>query len=298
MTIKEALNVSDRTISFRDAEVLLAAALGVDRTRLHTYPEEIIDESRARVYEEFLKRREQNEPVAHIIGTKEFYGRPFITDARALIPRPETEGLIDPAVAWCENRFRTHVNAANLPCPLFIAELGTGCGNIAITLALELAALHIPATIIAGEISGEALELTKENWESLRHEHHMGNIQLHFVESDMFADARFNKRPFDLLIANLPYVEETWRINPAAQKDVIFYEPDVALFGGDGDGLGLYRQFFAEAPTHLVNDGAIMVEYGETQTPLLLPVIEKAFPEKKATVLQDYAGLDRVVIVK
>jgi len=298
MTIREALDVSQRSVSFRDAEVLLAAALNVGRAHLHTHPEQHLNPEEQARYDTLLARREQNEPVAHIIGYKEFYGRRFKTDARALIPRPETEGLVECALAWCVTAFREHTKTTNLPCPLHIAELGTGSGNIAITLALELAAQSIPATIIAGEISPEALSLAGENWETLSQGTPLGNIQLRFVESDLFAHPVFSKRPFDLLIANLPYVEDTWRAHPAAQQDVVFYEPDLALFGGDNDGLGLYRRFFYEAREHLTPQGVVMIEYGETQTELLKPIIQASFPSSTLTVLPDYAGLDRVLVVR
>jgi release factor glutamine methyltransferase len=293
-TISSALNVADRTVSYRDAEVLLAAALGVERTYLHAHGEQELTVAETADYEASLKRREHNEPVAYIIGTREFYGRPFAVDARALIPRPETEGVVERAVAFATEHFKTHLKDSNLPCPVRIAELGTGCGNIAVSVALELAAAGVPSTVVAADISPESLELAKENWKRLSDGVPTGNIKLSFVESDLFAHSLLSDRPFELILANLPYVEDTWRVDPRAQQDVVFYEPDLALFGGP-DGLDIYRRFFADAPTHLSEGGRILIEYGETQTAAILPLIEASLPGRTLTVHKDYAGLDRVL---
>jgi release factor glutamine methyltransferase len=294
MTIQEALHVSERTVSYRDAEVLLGSILAVDRSYLHTHPEQVLTPKQNEAYEAFLLRREQNEPVAYITGVKEFYGREFLCDTRALIPRPETEGVVERALAFLPAYFQAHITRNNLPCPLRILELGTGSGCIAISLALELAKIAIPATIIATDIAPEALELAAENWKKLSQGSPVGNIQLTFVTSDLYTDPSIQKHPFDLILANLPYVPLTWKVDPAAQPEVVFHEPDVALFGGD-DGLEIYRRFFSETPTHLEKDGAVIIEHGEDQTTLIRPLAEAAFPRHRITTFQDYANLDRIL---
>ncbi len=293
-TVGEALHIADRSVSGRDAEVLLAKALGLSRAELHTHPERTLTPEEAERYEAYLSRREHNEPVAYITGEKEFYGRLFLCDSRALIPRPETEGLVTNTLAWCQATFARTLAATGTPCPLRILELGTGGGAIAISLALELDAVHIPATIIATDISSEALEQAQENKDRLL----VGEsyVRLTFLTADLFGHPQIEERPFDLIVANLPYVETTWQQHPLAQPDVLFYEPDVALFGGS-DGLAIYRRFFADAPRHLNPEGAVMVEYGDTQTALFAPLAQAAFPQKTLRVEQDYAGLDRVVIL-
>ncbi|MEZ0286623.1 MAG: peptide chain release factor N(5)-glutamine methyltransferase [Candidatus Paceibacterota bacterium] len=294
MTIAEALNVSDRTISFRDAEVLLAAVLDCDRSHLHTHGEQVLTPAQEEAYQSSLTRRENNEPVAHIVGYKEFYGRRFIADKRALIPRPETEGAVERALAWAVPYFQSHLKATGKPCPLRILELGTGGGPIAISLALELSAQSIPATIIATDIAPEALEQAQENWQILGKGSRTDLVVLKCIEADLFDHSSITTRPFDLIIANLPYVETTWQVETGAQPDVVFFEPDVALFGG-ADGLDIYRRFFAEAPTHLEAGGAVIIEYGDTQTTAITPLATAAFPDKLCTVHQDYAGLDRIL---
>lgn len=298
MTIADALaSVQHRSVSYRDAEVFLSHILTQPRAYLHAHPEQRLTSEQRAMFEKFLKRREKNEPVAYIIGSKEFYGRPFKTDARALIPRPETEGMIEQALAFLPSYFDAHLKATNLPCPLRILELGTGSGNVAITLALELAALSLPATLIATDISGDALALAQENWQVLstgisRH------IVTKFICADLFAHPEISPgRPFDLIAANLPYVEATWAQNPAAQPDVVFHEPDVALFGGE-DGLDLYRRFFAEAPKFLSTGGAVMIEHGEAQGADIRALAQAAWPNASITTYKDYADLDRITVIR
>ncbi len=283
MTIADALNVATRSISFRDAEVLLGFVTNHDRSWLHAHPEHELSAGEATTYAGFLDRREDNEPVAYITGIKEFYGRPFNCDARALIPRPETESVIDRALAILTPQKE----------PYRILELGTGCGNISVTLSLELAARSINAEIIATDVSSDALELAQDNAKKLNTPEN-----LTFVQGDMFRALELqDSAPYDLILANLPYVADTWKIDPRAQRDVLFFEPDLALFGGGTDGLALYREFWKETPGYLKADGRVIIEYGEDQTPAMLPLIEQAFPGKKATVYKDYADLDRVLEV-
>lgn len=292
MTINQALNVQDRSVSTRDAEVLLQEVLKVERSFLHAHPEQKLTAEQRKKYENFLQRREANEPVAYITGHKEFYGREFKTDERALIPRPETEKLIDLTCAWAPNYFQKHLKATNKPCPIRILELGTGCGNIAITLSQELSKLHTLYEIIATDISPNALALAQENAAKL------GAKYLKFLQADLFTHPDFKiKMPYDLLIANLPYVSNSWKTDPLAQPEVVFQEPDIALFGGE-DGLDIYRNFFQQAPQFLAEDGLLLIEFNEDQTNTLSKLAQSAFPHKKCRVYQDYAGLDRVLEIQ
>ena len=151
-------------------------------------------------------------------------------------------------------------------------------------------------TLVATDLSPDALALASENWEALKPDNR--HVRLGFLESDLFAHPDIAKHaPFDLIAANLPYVSNEWKMNPAAQPDVVFHEPDLALFGGE-DGLDLYRQFFAAAPRFLHPNGAIVLEYGEDQTLRMQALAQAAFPEKTISTLQDYAGLDRILVVR
>lgn len=296
MTISQALNVSERSVSIRDAEVLLHHALGKTREWLYAHADYSLNREEESTYRSFLDRREQNEPVAYILGYKEFYGRPFKVDPRVLIPRPETEALIDAALAWAPQYFTKHTAATNKPCPVRILELGTGSGNIATTLSLELAKGTTPAQIIATDISGEALTVAQENYAMLseRESHPLDNPVTWF-ESDLFAHQTLKKwAPYHMIVANLPYVPTTWRHDPEAQPDVIFYEPETALFGGE-DGLLYFQTFFQEAPSFLHPEGIMLLEYGEDETPTLKRLAQQTFPDRPLTVHKDYAGLDRLL---
>lgn len=295
MTIHEALDVSNRSVSSREAEIFLQDVLQVERIFLHSHPETILSDRETETYLGFVARREQNEPVAYITGYREFYGRRFKTDKRALIPRPETEGIIDRVIAWAPNAFKENVEKTGKPCPLRILELGTGSGNISVTLNLELTNLKTPSQLIATDISPEALELASENLHILSNDHKAGNNSLLFLEADLFNHPKIKEQsPFDLIVANLPYVPTTWQTDPLAQPDVLFYEPDIALFGGE-DGLSLYRQFFAQVAHFLTSTGRILIEYGETETGDITPLARLAFPKARITTYQDYAGLDRIL---
>jgi release factor glutamine methyltransferase len=259
---------------------------------LYTHPQHPLSKKQATDYEVMLKRREKNEPVAYIIGQKDFYGRTFHCDKRALIPRPETEIMIDRALDFLPRHFTEQIKRTNKPCPLHILELGTGSGNIAVTLALELSARHLPATIIATDISKDALAVAQENAERLRATSPL--VKLYFLEADLFHHPDIKKyAPYDLVVTNLPYVSTTWQHNPAAQPDVIFFEPDIALFGGK-DGLSLYKRFLKEVPAYLSPTGKLLFEYGEDQTASMTPLVTAAFPERTLQVHQDFAGLDRL----
>ncbi|MEI6478212.1 MAG: peptide chain release factor N(5)-glutamine methyltransferase [bacterium] len=296
MTVKEALDVSQRSVSGREAEIFLQEAMGVERSWLYAHGEDELTTTQETTYSGFLDKREQNLPVAYITGHKEFYGRLFNCDKRALIPRPETEGLIDRAVAWLPEYFAKHAKESNKPCPVRILELGTGCGNIAVTLALELAKREVPCQIVATDLAPEALELAQENWEKLKDTTDWARI--HFVEADLFDHSMVRSRtPYNLIIANLPYVTDEWKFDPIAQPEVVFQEPDIALFGGL-DGLDIYRRFFGEVSQYLANDGHILIEYGEDQTPAITPLAKQVFPEKKLHFYPDYAGLDRTMEIQ
>lgn len=276
MTIREALDVSNRTVSVREAEIFLQHVLKVKREYLHAHSEQTLTQAQVDDYEKLIKQRENNEPVAYIIGKKEFYGLPFKCDKRALIPRPETESIID--------LFLKHARHSSLE----ILELGTGCGNIALTIALELKRRKIDAEITATDISTEALALAKENQAVL-----VPDTKIEFLKADLFDHPKI-QGPYDFILANLPYVPETWKTDPDAQRDVVFFEPDIALFGG-ANGLNIYREFFKQAPRFLAGNGVVIVEYNETQTAEIKTLAKRAFPDRPITVHQDYAGLDRVL---
>jgi release factor glutamine methyltransferase len=295
MTITKALDVSQRSVSYREAEIFLQHVLGQTRAWIHAHCETTLTPEEQTAYELCLTRREANEPVSYITEVKEFYGRPFHCDTRALIPRPETEGLIDLALSFLPSLFTTNLKESGKPCPVRILELGTGVGNIAVTLGIELALRTTPAQILATDIVPEALEIARENWDSL------APIDIpvpQFIQADLFNHPKIAQMaPYDLIVANLPYVPSTWQFDPLAQPEVVFHEPDIALFGGE-DGLDHYRHFFAEVQHYLASHGRIIIEHNEDQSEALHALVAKELPNCTATTHQDYAELDRILEIR
>jgi len=280
MNIRTALDVSQRSVSFREAEIFLQHVLGVDRGYLHAHPETELTEAQTAAYEQCLRRREANEPVAYITGSKEFYGHPFKTDKRALIPRPETEALVTRALEILDSRQGSQR----------ILEIGTGSGNIAVTLALEL---HDDTMIIATDVDPEAVALAGENYALLSAT--QPALPVRFLVANMFAHREIEANgPYDLVLANLPYVPDAWRFDAAAQPEVVFQEPALALFGGE-DGLDHYRAFFEKVASFAKPDATILVEYGEDETGDITDFVRGVMPSARLAVHKDYAGLDRLL---
>ncbi len=258
------------------AEVLLAHVLGVSRAYLLAHPERILTDPEWEAFAQLVARSAHGEPLFYLIGEREFYGMPFKVTPAVLIPRPETEHLVDAALEWARSRaYRTYA-------PLTFADIGTGSGCIAVALAVYLPNSRGYAT----DLSPEALAVAREN--ALRHgvAH-----RLTFLHGDLCAPL---PGPVDLLVANLPYVARSeWEdLDPAIRE----YEPMLALDGGE-DGLAVIRRFLAQAPRYLRPMGAVFLEIGAGQGPAVLDLARSAFPHAVIRLLKDAAGLDRVVAI-
>ena len=260
-----------------DAQVLLAHLTGAARAALLAYPERALAEAQTAEYAALIARRAAGEPVAYLIGHREFLGLDFRTDARALIPRPETELLVEAALA--EARIR--LDAGELP---IAADIGAGAGAIALSLAaLEPRLPRVYAT----DVSAGALALARENAARL------GVAErVIFLQGDLLAPL---PEPVDLLLANLPYVAP--RDAATLPPDVRAYEPALALYGDD-DGLGHLRRFFAQAPGHLRPGAVIGVEFGYDQRAAVEALARAAFPGCVVRIGADYAGWDRYAILR
>lgn len=256
-----------------DAELLLGHVLGVTRAQTHAHPDRRLDSAELEGYRELIERRRQHEPVAYIIGHKEFYGLDFYVDRRVLIPRPETELLVEKGLEI--SRAVSH--------PLTIADVGTGCGAIAISLAV-----HLPQAIIyALDFSPDALEVA-----ALNCRRHSVERQVHLLQGDLLSPL---PEPVDLIIANLPYVSETeWVQLP---RTIAAYEPRSALNGGS-DGLDAIHRLLAQARPHLKPQAKILLEIGGTQAAAVTNLAKHHFPAVTIGVVQDYAGLDRMVVIE
>ena len=258
-----------------DAELLLGHALGWCRTQFYASTDQLIhSEDRAR-YAKLIARRARREPLAYLVGHQEFYGLDFSVDRRVLIPRPETEVLVEQAIVQ-------GIYILESTGRLAIAEVGTGCGAIAIALAL-----HLPrAEVYAIDISSPALGVAAHNCRF-----HGLQGQLHLLLGDLLAPL---PQSVDLIVANLPYV--ALAEVATLPSEISCYEPPLAWNGGV-DGLAVIERLLAQASGYLNTGGSILLEIGATQGSAVQDLAGRRFPTAAVQVIRDGAGLDRVVIV-
>lgn len=261
-----------------DAQLLLAHVTGLSRTSVLAYPERALIADEAERYAALVARRAAHEPLAYLTGHRAFMGLNFLTDARALIPRPETELLVTAALAEVDAR-----KAVGGKAPV-VADIGTGSGAIAIALAAQAPRL---TRIYATDISNDALDLAGENAQRLG-----VADRIQFLLGDLLEPL---PEPVDLLLANLPYVAP--REEPSLPDDVRRYEPSLALYGAD-DGLGHLRRLFAQAPEHLNPGAAILLEFGYDQRTAVEALARETFPGAETRVIADYAGWDRLAVIR
>jgi release factor glutamine methyltransferase len=254
-----------------DAELLLCKILSTDRVHLLIDADRPLAKDELAGYRELHQRRRAGEPVAYLLGTREFYGRPFLVDRRVLIPRPDTEHLVEVAL------IRTR--RISLSCR--VLDLCTGSGCVAVTLGRERPTTHV----LGADLSTDALAVAAEN--ALR----LGAYNVGFVRSDLFSALRPEHNRFDLVTANPPYIA-AGEI-PALPVDIRGYEPHLALDGG-GDGLDFLRRIVGEAPRFLVEGGVLAVEIGSDQGQAVQDLFRDA-GYHEVGLQRDYGGHDRVV---
>lgn len=251
-----------------DAEVLLAHVLGQGRVDLYMHPERLLTTEQEASYQDSLARRSRREPVSYIVGQKEFYGLPLAVDRRVLIPRPETEVLVERALAWARPQDQVGLR---------IADIGTGSGCIAVALAT-----HLPqAQLFATDISSAALQVAAENVRR-----YGVTDQVRLLQGDLCAPLTTS---VDLLVSNPPYT--VWETLPAG---ITAYEPRQALDGGD-DGLAIYRRLLPQLPAHLRVGAAALLEIGDGQEEAVAALARTALPGVPLRVWPDGTGWGRVV---
>ncbi len=259
-----------------EAEILLAHFLGKDRAYLFTFPEEQPPVRVKRKFWRAVKRRGEGCPVAYITGKKEFYGLDFMVGEGVLIPRPETEILVDEARCWLGKQRERSFN---------LLDLGTGSGVIAITLA----SLFPKAGIRAVDISRRALQVAKKNAQMHKVENRISFVRGSY---ENLSSCR-GREKFDVVAANPPYItlEEMKHLPAEVQK----YEPREALCGGR-DGLEGYRAIIKILPFLLARPSLAILEVGPTTAPQLLHLCREAFGRYYSMdMVTDYSGKDRAV---
>ncbi|GAC1378592.1 MAG: peptide chain release factor N(5)-glutamine methyltransferase [Ktedonobacteraceae bacterium] len=274
----EHKSVEEQLTPALDIQILLAHVLNVERVTLYTYPERLLSAEQKRQFQRLIERRRRGEPVAYLVGSQEFFGLDFLVDKRVLIPRPETELLVEAALKI----IRTMLASERNP---IVADIGTGSGAIPITLAVQEPHL---AYLYACDISSAALEVARLNGQR-----HAVGQRIHLLHGDLLAPL---PEPVDILIANLPYIG-TAEMEVLA-PDVRNYEPHLALFSGT-QGLDLLHRFFKEAqqPGKLKDGAVIILEIGYQQREPLTHFLQKIWPRARVKFEKDYAGWDRLLKV-
>lgn len=283
----ERLHASGSETARLDAELLLGFAIGVERTVVLAHPEAPVGADAARTYRAAVDRRALGEPVAYIRGLKEFRGLAFRVDPRALIPRPETERLVE--LAFGEVMQRLGTRAGGGP-PLRVVDVGTGSGAVAVALAVALRGARAldAVEILATDVSADALDLAKENAVA-----HAVADRIGFAEADLLpvdAPGAPSRMPFDLVLANLPYVRHDAM---AGLPRATSFEPVVALDGGL-EGLEVIDRLLARLPSVLIEGGVAMLEIGADQGAAIVRSVDDGLPGWSCDVATDLAGLPRV----
>ena len=269
-----------------DAEVLLGMVLGRGREDLYRNPEMPLQEEEAGLFRRLLERRSRGEPVAYITGHREFWSLDFLVTPQVLVPRPETERLVEVALrllAAAEGQ----ISRAAIPHPRGrVLDLGTGCGAIAVSLARERSDLEIWAT----DLSSKALDVARAN--AVRHG--VGE-RIHFLEGDIFGPVRGQEAFFHLIVANPPYVRQG--SVEGLPQEVREWEPRMALDGG-WDGLDLYRRIIGEGCLYLQDGGFMALEIGSDMGGEVCRLFARQGSYSECTVHGDLSGRERVASVQ
>ena len=282
----DRLRIAGSETARLDAELLLGDAVGAGRTVILAHPEAPVGAHAAARYQAGVERRAAGEPVAYVRGMKEFFGLAFSVDRRALIPRPETERLVELAEAEIQQRLAAGPRAVGA-CPLRLVDVGTGSGAIAVAVAVSLRRLRAlgEVKLIAVDLSAEALELARENAVG-----HAVADAIAFAQADLIPEGGASGPPFDLVLANLPYVRhEAIPSLPIAAS----FEPVLALDGGH-DGLSVIERLLAQLPVALAAGGVALLEIGADQRAAIVERCEGVLPGWRCIVELDLAGLPRV----
>lgn len=283
MTLAQALQQSARTFrlhgiedSHIEARILLEHILELSSAQLYTQPERVLSQEQANSLHQLIERRLHREPTAYIIKHREFYGIDFYVDSRALIPRPETELLVEEAIEFANSR----PNLSSSEKPLLIADAGVGCGAIAISLALNLPRSKIYAT----DISPSALEVARLNCE-----YHNATGQIVLLQGNLLEPV---PEPVDLIVANLPYIKSSELAN--LSPEITNFEPGTAIDGGQ-NGLDVIHQFLEQAREKIHSQSCLLLEIGQKQEKAVASLIKHYLPKASFELIPDLNGIRRAV---
>ena len=269
-----------------EADLLLRHALGVSRERLFARLQEPMPAGSAERYDSLLARRLAREPSAYITGHREFYGLDFACSPDALIPRPETELLVETAIDWTHRRRSSstlHPRTSNVELLPLLADIGTGCGAIAVALAV-----HLPAArIVASDTSPAALRLARRNAEA-----HGVAKRIDFVQTPLLSGLRGG---FGLIVANLPYIPS--RTYAKLPPEIREHEPPAALRAGRR-GTALIEALLPQASNEMKPGSLLLAEHAWNQGRRLRDAARESFPRAAISTERDLAGRERMLVVQ
>lgn len=270
MTVEELIIYGKQFIHSTHAKMLLADLLGMNSLELINYLDKIVEEETVALYKQKIVALKEKKPIQYVIGNVNFYGSEFLVNKNVLIPRFETEELVENTISLIEKLFPNR-NLKGI-------DLGCGSGCIGITLKKKIPSLEM--TLL--DISKDALEVAKQNAKNL-------NTEVSFIENDMLENL---EGTFDIMISNPPYIKEKEPIEDIVRDN----EPHLALYAGS-DGLDCYRKILKEAPNHVNKEFLIAFEIGETQKEEIEDLARIAFPQATIVSKKDMQGRDRMIFI-
>lgn len=269
MTVEDLLFFAKQHIHSDHAKILIAELLNCNPLELLNYLEKRIPEEKVELLKREIKALEENTPLQYVLGNVNFYGNHFYVDERVLIPRFETEELVENTIKYI-NRFFTE--------PVDIIDLGCGSGVIGLTLEKKVST----KTVDLVDISSSALEVTRKNCGNL-------NSNANIIQSDMFSAV--NKK-YDVIISNPPYIKTNEEIEDIVKEN----EPSIALYAGE-DGLDCYKKILENIKEHIKEKSLIAFEIGMTQANDIQKLVNKYLPDSKTEVKKDMSGKDRMFFI-
>ena len=297
LALKEVIRIGEKMLADAgvtdaaiDAKELYCYMEGLDRTGLMMAWQRTLQDNQCEAYFRLVEERASRVPLQHITGRQEFMGLPFAVSADVLIPRQDTETMVEDALELLKSgRLRGNVYAEEKTFRGSVEVLDLCCGSGAI--GISIAKLDPSAKVTCADISAKALEVAKKNAQA------NGCKSVKFVESDLFAAAdfhgRFGKGKYQLIISNPPYIRHD--VIGTLEPEVRAHEPMLALDGG-ADGLDFYRRIAQEAPDHLKKNGVLMMEIGYDQKDAVKDLLRDSGRFEKIIGLTDLTGKDRIVV--
>lgn len=271
MTVEELIVYGKGKTSSDHAKMLLSSYLDVNPLELLTILDKEVDSDIEKIYKSSLEALKENKPIQYVIGNVNFYGLKFIVNKNVLIPRFETEELVEQVVEYTKDLNKDKIKILDL-----------GCGSGAIGLTLKSILKDSEVTLV--DISKEALEIAKLNANNL-------NLDVTFIESDWFSNVKLEK--YDIIVSNPPYIRTDEEIEEIVKNN----EPSLALYGGV-DGLDCYRKILANIKPYLNNKFLIAFEIGESQKEEIYDIVNKYLKDIEITCKKDLYGRNRMIFVR